>query len=200
MTPTTPSESLETTADTFTAKLADTSRRLQSSAADAYEQSVKPRVEAVTNYAKEEPVKTLLIAAACGAAIMGLVALASRSSPVTEVAPRRARRMAQGMAGTAAQMAHDAIDRASHQADAAMQSTRTATQSARDTASSAYDSLSDTVKNWRDQAQPLVDRLQPQIDSLTTYAKNEPGKSALVVAAAGALIAGLVALATSSDD
>lgn len=200
MTPTTTSESTASSTDSFTTKLADTSRRLQDSAAGMYEERVKPSVEAVTSYAKEEPVKTMLIAAACGAALMGLVALTTRSSSRASVTPRSARRMAQSAADTATQMAHDAIDRASDKADAALKSTRGAAQSARESASSAFDNLSDTMKGWREQAQPFVDRIQPQLESLTAYAKSEPAKSAMIVAAAGALIAGLVTMATSSDD
>ncbi len=202
MTATTPSDTAESTVDSFTSKLADTSRRLQSTATEMYEERVRPSVEAVTTYVKDEPVKTMLVAAACGAALMGLVAMASRSSsrsPIGSMSPRGARRMVQSAADVAAQMAHDAIDRASDKADAAMKSTRGAAQSARDGAATAFDSLSDTMKGWRDQAQPLVDRIQPQLDSLTAYAKNEPAKSAMILAAAGALIAGLVSMATSDD-
>src|SRR4051812_3386694 len=40
---------------------------------------LRPQLDQVTNYAKEEPTKALLIAAAAGAGIMGLVALMARS-------------------------------------------------------------------------------------------------------------------------
>jgi gas vesicle protein len=184
---------------TLAKRFADTSKRLQDQAGDLMD-TVKPRIEAVTTYAKEEPMKTLLIAAACGAVVMGIVTLAARSGGRDRTSVRGLRRMAQDAADTAARMAHDTIDRASSAASSAAKSGRDATQSGRDAASSAFDGLSDTVKNWKEQAAPYVERFQPQIDSVTAFAKNEPAKSAMLVAAAGALLAGLVTLANQSDD
>ena len=53
--------------------------------ADAVVQRIQPQIAAVSTYAREEPTKALLISAATGAALMGLIALIMRSgsrSPV----------------------------------------------------------------------------------------------------------------------
>ena len=52
----------------------------------------------------------------------------------------------------------------------------------------------------RDQAAPMVEKIKPQIDAATAYAKEEPARAALGLAAAGAIIAGLIALTRQSDD
>jgi len=52
----------------------------------------------------------------------------------------------------------------------------------------------------RDQAAPLVDKIRPQIDAATAYAKDDPVRAAIGLAAAGAVIAGLIALTRHSDD
>ena len=46
----------------------------------------------------------------------------------------------------------------------------------------------------------MVDRLRPQIDAAAAYAKDDPVRAAIGLAAAGAIIAGLIALTRSSDD
>jgi hypothetical protein len=46
----------------------------------------------------------------------------------------------------------------------------------------------------------VVEKLKPQIDAATAYAKEEPARTALGLAAAGAIIAGLIALARHSED
>lgn len=182
----------DATAATVAERLAESTKRLQSEASELLE-NLRPRIDAVASYAKEQPIKTLLIAAACGAVAMGLLTLAARPSGRRSTGFGNIRRIAQNAADQATQMASDAIDRASAAADSA-------TKSARQSAGSAFDGLADTVKGWRDQAAPLVERFQPQIDSLTSYAKNEPAKSALLVATAGAALAGLLALITSGED
>jgi hypothetical protein len=47
---------------------------------------------------------------------------------------------------------------------------------------------------------PVVDKIKPQLEAAAAYAKEEPARTALGLAAAGAIIAGLVALARQSDD
>src|SRR5438309_3548609 len=47
--------------------------------ADAVVQRIQPQISAVSTYAREEPTKALLISAATGAALMGLIALMMRS-------------------------------------------------------------------------------------------------------------------------
>src|ERR1700712_5230430 len=48
--------------------------------ADAVVERIQPQIAAVATYARQEPTKALLISAAAGAALMGLVALMVRSS------------------------------------------------------------------------------------------------------------------------
>ena len=71
-------------------------------------------------------------------------------------------------------------------------------------ASAAADSVSESVaetwKKVRDQAAPVVDRIKPQIEAAAAYAKEDPARTALGLAAAGAIIAGLIALARRSED
>ena len=73
-------------------------------------------------------------------------------------------------------------------------------RSAPEAAESVADTVAETWESLRDQAAPVVDKLKPQIDALATYAKEDPTRAALGVAAAGAIIAGLIALARQSED
>jgi len=179
--------------------------------ASATLEKFRPQLDSMASYAKEEPTKALLIAAAAGAGIMGLVALMARGggrgalsadllrSAVYDTSDRvrsaaydtadhtrkSAREAARDAADRAREAARDAADRASAKAESLMKSTRGAAQS-------AYEGLSDTVQQWKDQAAPLVDRVRPQIDAVTTYAKDDPGKALLIAAAAGAALMGLM--------
>ena len=182
----------DSTATSALELLTESARRIQAEASELLER-LRPRIDAAAVYAKDEPIKSVLIAAACGALAMGLLTLMSRPPARPVKLRRRMRRMAQSAADSAARMAHDTIDRASSASDTAIKSTRQA-------AGNAFDGLSETVQNWREKAAPLVERFQPQIDTVTAYARKEPAKSALLVATAGAVVAGLLALANQDDD
>lgn len=153
----------------------------------------RPQFDSVTAYAKEEPTKALLIAAAVGAGVMGLVALIGRSGGGRRrlSLSETLRQAASEAADTVHKAARDAADRASAKADGAMKSARGAAQS-------AYEGLSDTVQQWKDQAAPLVDRIRPQLDTVMTYAKDDPAKALLIAAAAGAALMGLMGLIGSN--
>jgi ElaB/YqjD/DUF883 family membrane-anchored ribosome-binding protein len=163
--------------------------------ASATLEKLRPQLDTVTTYAKEEPTKALLIAAAAGAGIMGLVALMSRSSGGRALSAELLRSAAYDAGDNARRSARDiareATDRASAKADALMKQTRGAAQN-------AYEGLTDTVQQWRDQAAPLVDKVRPQIDTVMTYAKDDPGKALLIAAAAGAALMGLMSSLTRS--
>ena len=169
---------------------------------------LRPQLDSVASYAKEEPAKALLIAAAAGAGVMAIVALMARSGggqavPSTKSLRKAAAESSGSWARAAADKADewqktanekaeywrkaaaDAADSATDTADSVMKSTRGA-------AKAAYEGLSETVQQWRDQAAPIVDRIKPQIDAVTGYAKDDPGKALLIAAAAGAALMGLM--------
>ncbi len=196
--------------------------------ADAVVQRIQPQIAAVSTYAREEPTKALLISAAAGAALMGLVALMVRTSgrsPASSAAAAGQSAMAAirdaalDLADSAQSMAADAIETAQKRvADAfgstrgraqdAIDSTRKRAQDAIDStqeraaagAESLSDAAADAWKKVRDQAAPMVDRLKPQIDAAAAYAKDDPVRAAIGLAAAGAVIAGLIALTRGSQD
>ncbi|MEO8310754.1 MAG: hypothetical protein ABI520_06245 [Caldimonas sp.] len=191
--------------------------------ADAAVQRLQPRIAAVTTYAREEPTKALLISAAAGAALMGLVALMVRSSGRSGSPARSAmaaiRDAALDLADSAQTMAADVLSatqqrasdvlsatqqRAADTLGAAQKRANDALDSTQKRASAATDSVSESVADMlrkvRDQAGPVVDKIKPQIDAAAAYAREEPARAALGLAAAGAIIAGLVALARHSQD
>jgi ElaB/YqjD/DUF883 family membrane-anchored ribosome-binding protein len=157
--------------------------------ASATLEKFRPQLDTVASYAKEEPTKALLIAAATGAGIMGLVALMSRSSGGRALSAELLRNAAYDAGDNARRSARDiareATDRASAKADALMKQTRGAAQN-------AHAGLTDPLQQWKDQAAPLVVRVRPQIDTVMTYAKDDPGKALLIAAAAGAALMGLM--------
>lgn len=201
---------------------------------DAVARRVEPQIEALSSYARSEPTKAVLMAAAAGAALMGLVALMVRSGGSGRRPDvREAEAMASSVAGSTLsairEAALDLADRAHSVAQNALDSThqRSASvlgagqQRASDVASSmqerasdtmstaqkraaeAAESVSDTVteawKSLRDQAGPVVDRLRPQLEAAASYARDEPARVALGVAAAGAVLIGLMALLRDAD-
>jgi len=204
--------------------------------ADAVVQRIQPQIAAVSTYARNEPTKALLISAAAGAAVMGLIALmvrsGGRSTPqgVAKSTMAAIRDAALDLADSAQNIAADAIDSArSRAADAidrargrAADSASRASDSARDAAdatqsraaaaldaarsraSAAAETVSDTVaetwKKVRDQAAPMVDKVRPQVEAAASYVREDPTRAALGIAAAGALIAGLVALARQAGN
>jgi ElaB/YqjD/DUF883 family membrane-anchored ribosome-binding protein len=191
--------------------------------ADAVVQRIQPQISAVSTYAREEPTKALLISAATGAALMGLVALMvrsgnSRSDVITSATTRAGtsamaaiRDAALELADSAQSMASDALHSAQKRlADTFEGARKTATDGAdrvRKSAANGADTASDTVsetmadawKKVRDQAAPVVDKIRPQIDAAAAYAKEDPARVALGLAAAGAIVAGLFALARQSE-
>jgi len=185
--------------------------------ADAVVERIQPQIAAVSTYARDEPTKALLISAAVGAAVMGLIALAVRSgsrSPTQQTvsAGRSAmaaiRDAALDLADSAQSMAADALEAAQKRVSDALGSTQKRVAEARDNAKKRADESADSVseaaadawKKVRDQAAPLVDKIRPQIDAAAAYAKDEPVRAAIGLAAAGAIIAGLIALTRQSDD
>lgn len=181
--------------------------------ADAVVQRVQPQIAAVSTYAREEPTKALLISAAAGAALMGLIALmvrsggSSASSTIARASDRgekasrstlaAIRDAALELADSAQGMAADALQSSRDRASDALGSTQKRAAAAADTVS---ESVADAWKKVRDQAAPMVEKIKPQIDAATAYAKEEPARAALGLAAAGAIIAGLIALTRQSDD
>jgi ElaB/YqjD/DUF883 family membrane-anchored ribosome-binding protein len=189
--------------------------------ADAAVLRIQPQLAAVSTYARNEPTKALLMSAAAGAALMGLFALMVRSSgrsPMAAGASALAagasamaaiRDAALDLADSAQSMANDALESTQQRAAAAADSVGKRASAAADNvsrrAAAAADSVSaaaesvseaaaDAWKKVRDQAAPVVERVRPQIDAATQYVKEDPARAALGLAAAGAVVAGLLAL------
>ena len=178
--------------------------------ADAVVQRIQPQITAVSTYVREEPTKALLISAATGAALMGLIALIMRSgsrSPVESAAAAGQSDMAAirdaalDLADSAQSMAANALESAQKRVSEAFSTTQ---KRAADTASASVDSVTDAAadawKKVREQAAPMVDRIKPQLEAAAAYAKEDPVRAALGLAAAGAIIAGLIAMTRSSQD
>lgn len=177
---------------------------------DAVVQRLRPQIDAVSAYTRDEPTKALLISAATGAALMGLIALLARSNTPLDTV-RATRDDARDSAGSALSIIRDAAldlaDRAHSAANDALGATQKYAADAQKRATATADSLSDSVSEgvadaWqslRDQAGPVVDKLRPQFDAAAAYARAEPARTALGVAAAGAVLVGLMALIRRSD-
>jgi ElaB/YqjD/DUF883 family membrane-anchored ribosome-binding protein len=182
--------------------------------ADAVVQRIQPRIAAVSTYAREEPTKALLISAATGAALMGLFALLVRSGGRTSVssagqsAMAAIRDAALDLADSAQSMAAEALETAQKRVTDAFGSTQKRVADALDgtqkraaaSADSVSEAAADAWKKVREQAAPVVDRVRPQIEAATAYAKEDPVRAALGLAAAGAIVAGLIALTRGSQD
>jgi ElaB/YqjD/DUF883 family membrane-anchored ribosome-binding protein len=183
--------------------------------ADAVVQRIQPQIAAVSTYARNEPTKALLISAATGAALMGLIALmvraggrSSTTAPSASSMMAAIRDAALDLADSAQSMAADVLDTTQKRAAAALDTTKkraaAAVDSSRSSAAAAADSVSETVadtwKKVRDQAAPVVDKVRPQVEAAANYVKEDPTRAALGLAAAGAIIAGLVALARQASD
>ncbi|MEO6362715.1 MAG: hypothetical protein ABIO71_05770 [Caldimonas sp.] len=173
---------------------------------DAVVQRLRPQIDAVSAYTREEPTKALLISAAAGAALMALIALLARSNSPLDSA-RAVRDDARDSAGSALSVirsaALDLADRAQSAANDALGATQKyaadAQKRATDTADSVSSGVADAWQSLRDQAGPVVDKLRPQFDAAAAYAKAEPARTALGVAAAGAVVVGLMALIRRSE-
>ncbi|HUP09465.1 MAG TPA: hypothetical protein VMU47_20060 [Caldimonas sp.] len=172
----------------------------------------RPQIDSMANYAREEPGKALLISAAVGAGLMGVVALLARSGNGSSLpSASRLRQAAADAADSVRQAASESIDRlrkaaqdtsddarsrASSQVDDARDQADGLTKTAKGKAKQAYDSLADTMSQWREQAGPIVDKIRPQLDNVMDYAKDDPAKALLLAAAAGAALMGLVSTLT----
>ena len=175
---------------------------------DAVVESIQPRIAAVSDYARNEPTKAVLIAAATGAGLMALLALlvrGSRPSPSplrtgqrTMAAIRdaaidladRAHSVATQAIGNVHKRASTVVGTAEQQAGAAQEKIEAAQQRANEVA----DSVAETWASLREQAAPVVDRLKPQFDALASYAKEDPTRAAIGIATAGAVLIGLLTL------
>ena len=179
---------------------------------DAAMESLQPRIDAVSTFARNDPTKALLVSAATGAGLMALIAIVVRVSnrPTNRARSAMAtiRDAALDLADRAHSAATDAIT-ATHQRASSAQDQVEAVQKkvqqaqkraaelhqqASDAASSATDSATETWQSFRDQAAPVIERFRPQIDAVTSYAKEDPTRAALGAAAAGAALLGLIAL------
>jgi len=184
--------------------------------ADAVVERIQPQIAAVSTYVRDEPTKALLISAAAGAALMGVIALIVRSSGRSQVPGASAGRSAMAairdaaldLADSAQTMALDALEATQKRAADALgtsqkraaEAVSTTQKRAAAAADSVAETMADTWKKVRDQAAPVVEKIKPQIDAAAAYAKEEPARTALGLAAAGAIIAGLIALARQSED
>lgn len=182
--------------------------------ADAVVERIQPRIAAVSTYARNEPTKAILLSAAAGAALMGLVALLARSgtrrsmSSAGSSAMAAIRDAALDLADSAQSIVADALDATQSRAAAARDTAQSRAAAALDAtqkrAAAAADTVSESVadawKKVRDQAAPVIEKVKPQIDAATEYVKEDPARAALGLAAAGAIIAGLIALARSAQD
>ena len=160
---------------------------------DAVVGSIQPKIDAVTTYARNEPTKAVLIAAASGAALMALVALLARSRRPSSPGARTMaaiRDAAIDLADRAHSVASDAIATTHKRASDAQDRVEAVQKRAGEVA----DSVAETWTNLREQAAPVVDRLKPQFDAVASYAKEDPARAALGVVTAGAVLFGLMAL------
>jgi ElaB/YqjD/DUF883 family membrane-anchored ribosome-binding protein len=199
---------------------------------EAVTRRVQPQIDALSSYARDEPTKAVLMSAAAGAALMGLLALMVRSggsasgrgpdvreigsmagstlSAIREAAldlADRAHSVAQNaldsthqraasVLGAGQQRGTDAVSSAQERASDVMSS---AQKRAAEAAESVGDTVAEAWQSLRDQAAPVVDRLRPQLAAAASYAKDEPARTALGIAAAGAVLIGLMALIRDSD-
>ena len=200
-------ESLVDDTDEITADLAaeaeGTLARLRGQA-DQLVDRLRPRVDAVAGYVRDEPTKAVLISAAVGAGLMGLIALMVRSNrsslslpssvPTTMSSIRSA---AMDLAGQAQGIASKALDKAQKRAD---KEKKHAMSAANDAASDLGDTVADAWKSLREQAGPMVDKIRPQIDAATAYVKDDPARATMGAVAAGAVLLGLMTLLGGSKD
>ena len=170
---------------------------------DAVVDSLQPRIAAVSSYARSEPTKAVLIAAASGAALMALIALLARSGRPSSPGARTMaaiRDAAIDLADRAHSVATDAIATTHKRASDAQSSAQDRVESVQKRAGEMADSVAETWANLREQAAPVVERLKPQLDAVASYAKEEPARAALGVATAGAVLFGLLALIRRSGN
>jgi ElaB/YqjD/DUF883 family membrane-anchored ribosome-binding protein len=161
---------------------------------DAVVDKIQPKIDAVSSYARNDPTKAVLIAAASGAALMGLVGLLVRvRRPATPGARAMSsiRDAALDLADRAHVAATDAIDAAHQRASAVQQ--RAADVQTR--AGAAADRVTETWQSLREQAGPMIDKLRPQLDAVTSYAKEDPVRAAFGVTALAAVLFSVLSMA-----
>jgi len=186
----------ETTEETLAEKAARESKRVLEmlrQKKDAVVDSFQPRIEAVSTFARNDPTKAVLIAAATGAALMGLIGLMARSRrPATPGVRAMAsiRDAALDLADRAHVAATDAIGSAHERASAAQQKA----DDLHARAGSIADGVNDSWQALREQTAPVIDRFRPQIDAVTAYAKEDPVRAALGVTTAAAILFGLLSM------
>ena len=209
---------LAATAAEESSKMLQKLREKKDAAMESLQESMQPRIDAVSSFARNDPTKAVLISAATGAGLMALIALvvrvSNRPTNRTRSAMATIRDAALDLADRAHNAATDAIaathERASSaqdQVEAVQKRVQQAQkraaelrQQAADAASSATDSATETWQSLRDQAAPVIERFRPQIDAVTSYAKEDPTRAALGAAAAGAVLLGLIAMIRRSGD
>ncbi len=160
---------------------------------DSVVDRIQPKIDAVSDFARNDPTKAMLIAATTGAALMGLVSLLARTGrPATPGARAMAsiRDAALDLADRAHVAATDAIGAAHSRAS----DTQQAVDDLQKRAGAMADSVTDRWQNLREQAAPVIERFRPQIDAVASYAKDDPVRAALGVATAGAVLFGLLSL------
>jgi ElaB/YqjD/DUF883 family membrane-anchored ribosome-binding protein len=173
--------------------LSDTMQGMKEKASATIER-FRPQLDSVASYAKEEPTKAVLIAAAAGAGVMALIALSTRGSRTPS-----ARKLSKLAADTVDEWRKAAADKSDSWRKAAgdgADRADSAIDSGRKAAQGAYEGLTDTMNQWKEQAASLVDKVRPQLDTVTDYAKDDPAKALLIAAAAGAALMGLVSSLT----
>jgi ElaB/YqjD/DUF883 family membrane-anchored ribosome-binding protein len=96
------------------------------------------------------------------------------------------------------------IDTAQHHLDDLADSTARAARDARRAGSKALDKVIATASDWRDEAGPLVDRVKRNVvqasDRGVSYVRDEPVRTLLMAAAAGAAVYAVVRLLSSRRD
>jgi ElaB/YqjD/DUF883 family membrane-anchored ribosome-binding protein len=186
------SEAAETLADKAARESARVMQKLRDKK-DAVVDSLQPKIEAVSSYARNDPTKAVLIAAATGAAVMGLIGLIVRvrrpASPGAR-AMSSIRDAALDLADRAHVAATDAIDAAHQRASAAQERV----EEVQTRAGAVADRVTETWQNLREQAAPVIEKLRPQLDAVATYAKEDPVRAALGVTTVAAVLFGLLAL------
>ena len=177
---------------------------------DAVVERLQPQIEAVSTFARNDPTKAVLISAAVGAALMGLIGLMVRTpsrgqrardtmTTIRDAAIDLADR-AHSAAASAIDGAHRRARRAESQLDDARDRAADAQKRAGEMVDGVRNTASDAWQALREQAAPYIDRVRPQLDAAVSYAKDDPARAAIGVATAGAVLLGLLSLIRHSDE
>jgi ElaB/YqjD/DUF883 family membrane-anchored ribosome-binding protein len=160
---------------------------------DAVVGRIQPKIDAVSSYARDDPTKAVLISAATGAALMGLLGLIVRSRRPASAGARAMasiRDAALDLADRAHVAATDAIGAAHQRASGAQQRV----DDIQTRAGAVADRVTETWQSLREQAAPVIEKLRPQIGAVATYAKEDPVRAALGVTTVAAVLFGLLSL------